>query len=351
MTAFARATAFVRPAFKRAACGLLPLLMVAVLAPDASPASAVTHAEHAAVAAPDAVPAPPDAVPAVAETSPAVAPALAPVTAATPPAATATTPRAAPAAAAVPRYGPAPRNAQSALVQRYVDAQRAGRYADAYALLTDGERAYFGDADAYRSVFAADGIVLREARILGARGDERGRVFFVRERIAFVDHAHDAQREIEAVVPIGVLGERGALRIKDPGKPYRAFAASATSSAGGLRATVKKVDFYPDRIDVVITFVNLGANFVTLLPYGKSVLRDDKGGIYRIAASKDWAITDKPLFEGVPLAPNAQYTGSLAFAAPRIGPGKRAWSLTIAPALREGGDTPFDLTVAIVPKG
>jgi hypothetical protein len=249
------------------------------------------------------------------------------------------------------RYGPAPHNAQSALVQKYVDAQRSGRYADAYALLTVGERAYFGDADAYRGVFAADGIMLRSARIVGARGDANGRVFFVRERISFVDHAHDARREIEADVPLGVLAERGALRIKDPGKPYRAFASDAGASASGLRLIVKKVDFYPGRIDVVVTFVNLGAGFVTLLPYGKSVLRDDKGGVYRIVASKDWTITDKQLFEGVPLAPNAQYTGSLAFAAPRIGAGKRAWSLTVAPALREGGDAPFDLTVDITPRG
>lgn len=260
-------------------------------------------------------------------------------------------PGAAAAGARAPRYGPAPRNAQSALVQKYVDAQRAGRYADAYALLTSGERAYFGDADSYRSVFAADGIALRAARIVGARGDERGRVFFVRERIAFTDHAHDAQREAEATVPLGVLSEGGALRIKDPGKPYRAFAADATASASGLRVTVKKVDFYPGRIDVVVTFANTGSNFVTVLPYGKSVLRDDRGGVYRIAASKDWTVTDKQLFEGVPLAPDAQYTGSLAFAAPRIGAGKRAWSLTVAPALREGGDVPFDLTVDIAPRG
>ena len=267
------------------------------------------------------------------------------------PASPAAVPSGAAAGANAPRYGPAPRNAQSALVQKYVDAQRAGRYADAYALLSAGERAYFGDAESYRSVFAADGIVLRAARIVGARGDERGRVFFVRERLAFVDHAHDARREIEAVVPLGVLGERGELRIKDPGKPYRAFAANATAAADGLRVTVKKVDFYPDRIDVVVTFANLGSNYVTVLPYGKSVLRDDQGDSYRIAATRDWTITDKHLFEGVPLAPDAQYTGSLAFAAPRLSAGKRAWSLTVAPALREGGDAPFDLTVPIVPHG
>ncbi len=266
------------------------------------------------------------------------------------PPATVPAPAALPAPAAT-TYGPAPRNAQRALVQRYLDAQRAGRYEAAYRLLSDSERAYFGDAASYRSVFDADGIELRAARIVGARGDERGRVFFVRERLAFRDYAHDARRVIEAVVPLGVLGEHGALHVKDPGKPYRAFAAQAAGSADGLRVLVKKVDFYPDRIDVVVTFVNLGDTFVTLLPYGKSVLRDDRGGIYRIAASRDWTVTDKRLFEGVPLAPNAQYTGSLAFAAPRLGAGKRTWSLTIAPALRQGGDTPFEVTVAVGPHG
>jgi hypothetical protein len=247
------------------------------------------------------------------------------------------------------QYGPAPNNAQTAVVKKYVDALRAGRYDVAFALLTDDERKYYGDAAAYRSVFAADGIVLRRASVAGARGDDRGRVYFVRERIAYVDHATDKRREVDATVPLGVLPEHGALHVKDPGKPYRAFASASAVDASGLRATVKKVDFYPDRIDVVVTFANLGDTFVTLLPYGKSVLRDDRGGVFRILATKNWTITDKPLFQGLRLAPNAQYTGSLAFTAARVGDVKRAWTLTLAPALREGGDEPFDMVVPIVP--
>ena len=255
---------------------------------------------------------------------------------------------AAPASRTV-QYGPAPNNAQTAVVKAYVNALRAGRYDVAFALLTDDERKYYGDANSYRSVFTADGIVLRRATVAGARGDDRGRVFFARERIAYIDHATDKRREVDATVPLGVLPEHGALHIKDPGKPYRAFASTSTADASGLRVTVKKVDFYPDRIDVVVTFVNLSDNYVTLLPYGKSVLRDDRGGVYRILATKNWTVTDKPLFQGVPLAPNAQYTGSLAFTAPRLGDVKRSWSVTVAPALREGADEPFDVTVPIVP--
>jgi hypothetical protein len=251
---------------------------------------------------------------------------------------------------AAPNYGPAPAGARTLVVTRYVDALRAGRYDDAYALLTDSERAYFGDAASFRSVFAADAIALRSARVLGARCSGAGAcVYFIRERMAYVDHANDATRTIEATVPIGVLSEHGALHVKDPGKPYRAFAAKATTNVSGLQVTVKKVDFYPDRIDVVVTFANLGDGFVTLLPYGKSVLRDDKGGVYRILATKDWSITDKRLYEGVPLAPNARYTGSLAFSATRLPNANRGWSLTLAPALRDGADAPFDVTIAFAP--
>ncbi len=247
-------------------------------------------------------------------------------------------------------YGPAPHNAQTAVVKRYVDALKAGRFDDAFALLTDEERAYFGNAASFKSVFDADGYVLKSAAILGARGDDRGRVYFVRERIGFVDHAADIRRELDATVPVGVLPERSGLHVKDPGKPYRAFASEATAEASGLRATVKKVDFFPDRIDVVITFTNVGDNFVTVLPYGKSVLRDDRGGVYRIVATKDWTVTDKRLYQGIPLAPNSRYTGSLAFSAGRLGEVKRTWSLTLAPSLREGSDEPFELTVPIVPR-
>ena len=247
------------------------------------------------------------------------------------------------------QYGPAPNNAQTAVVRKYVDALRANRYDVAFALLTDDERKYYGDAAAFRSAFAADGVVLRRASIAGARGDDRGRVYFVRERIAYVDHATDKLREVDATVPLGVLPEHGALHVKDPGKPYRAFASASAADVSGLRVTVKKVDFFPDRIDVVVTFANLGDNFVTLLPYGKSVLRDDRGGVYRILATKNLTITDKPLFQGVPLAPNSQYTGSLAFTASRLGDVKRSWTLTVAPALREGADEPFEVTVPIAP--
>ena len=249
---------------------------------------------------------------------------------------------------AAPRYGPVPASPQTAVVQRYVDAVRARDFDAAFALLAADERAYFGDAAAFRGVYDADGFVLQSARVLGARGDERGRVFFVRERFAYVDHASDARRVADATVPIGVLRDHGALRVKDPGKPYRAYASASSARVNDLRVTVKKVEFFADRIAVIATFTNLGDGAVTVLPYNKSVLRDDRGGAYRIVASKNWAITDKQLYVGLRLAPNAQYTGTLAFGAGRVDARALALTLTVAPALRAGGNAPFDVSVPIV---
>ena len=99
-------------------------------------------------------------------------------------------------------------------MKKYVAALRAGRFDEAYGMLTDGERKYFGDAAAYRSVFEADGFALEGAKVVGARGDDRGRVFFVRERIAYVDHASDERRVIDAARkghPIGDPLGRGHL--------------------------------------------------------------------------------------------------------------------------------------------
>ncbi|HYZ15406.1 MAG TPA: hypothetical protein VE591_03350 [Candidatus Acidoferrum sp.] len=255
-------------------------------------------------------------------------------------------------AAPSPRpYGPVPPGAQTVTVKRYVDALRAGHYDVAYALLADDERAYFRNAEAFRSIFAADGVTLREATLVGARGTDRGRVYFVREKLSYLDHKRDVTQTLEAIVPLGVLPEHGTQHIKDPGKPYRAAATTASADASGLRVTVKKIEFWPDRISLIVTFTNLSDSFVTVLPYGKSVLRDNKGSVYRLIAIKNWTVTDKQLYQGVPLAPNAQYTGSIAFTASRLDdPTARAFSLDIAPALREGADAPFDVTVAIAPR-
>jgi hypothetical protein len=249
-------------------------------------------------------------------------------------------------AAPKPKLDPAPRSAQTQTLLTFLTAMRDGRYPAAFSLLSDEGKAYYRTAANFQSVYDADAYRIEKFSILGARGDATiGRVYFVRETAKFRDHSHDLDADVTVTVPVAVIPIKGGWRIKDPGHPWRAFASTASASANGLTVTVKKLSFFERRIEAVVTFTNLGSSFVTILPYGKSVLRDNQGTIFRIIETKDWSLTDKTLFEGLRLAPNAEYTGALAFESDRLDDTPRTFTLTIAPALTEGGDAPFSLDV------
>ena len=147
------------------------------------------------------------------------------------------------AAAPPPRPDPVPANAQTQLVRRYVDALAAQRYSDAFALLDAPARAYFRNARNFASAFTADGFAIASYRLTGTRGNDAFRLYFARESIRLRDPAHDADATATVTVPYGVNGADARARIKDLGRPWRAYATSASSVAHGLRVTVKKISF------------------------------------------------------------------------------------------------------------
>ncbi|MFN2459065.1 MAG: hypothetical protein ABR591_00020 [Candidatus Velthaea sp.] len=84
-------------------------------------------------------------------------------------------------AAPAPKFDPVPRNAQTAVVERYLQAMQNGAYDQAFLLLNDEARAYYRSAANFRSIYDADGFHVKSFRLLGTRGDAmRGRVFFTR---------------------------------------------------------------------------------------------------------------------------------------------------------------------------
>jgi hypothetical protein len=256
------------------------------------------------------------------------------------------------AASAKPVAGLIPANAQTATVEAYLRAMHTQRYDDAFRLLNRAERSYYKNALNFASVYAADAYAIRAFALVGSRADgSHGRVYFARETARFRDHAHDADLVVTATVPIGVVPEADSWRIKDPGHPWRAFAAKASASGNGVTVTVKKMSFFARRIEIVVSFVNAGPRFVTILPYGRSALRDAAGQRYEIIATKDWSLTDKTLFEGLRLPPNSQYTGLLQFADERRATDSAVFSLTVAPLLIDGADEPFALNVDSIAAG
>jgi hypothetical protein len=249
------------------------------------------------------------------------------------------------AAAPAPRPAALPPGAQTELVQRYVDALRARRYTDAFAMLDDAGQAYYRSPADFASSFNADGTVVLAAAFTGARGDATFRLYCVRETLRLHDPLTDTTGTVTVTIPYGVAGTGNAARIKDLGRPWRALALYAAKSGAGLRVTVHKIAFYEHAIAIVATFANTGPGFLSLMPYGRSVLRDDAGAVYAPIVNKTWTQTDKQLFLGVHLAANAQISGVLTFASPRLDDRVRHFTLTVAPNVRDGAAAPFALDV------
>ncbi len=239
---------------------------------------------------------------------------------------------------------------QRSVLDRYLSALAAGRYDDAYALLSAGEQRYFGNARNYASAFLADRLKISNPKILRAEpGGSLGVVAFVTEHVEFFDHAHQAVLTANARVAYGLLNEHGTVRVKDPNHPWRAFdPAGASAAVGGLNVIVRKISFFTGRLEMLVTFVNTGDQTVTILPYGRSVLRDDKGNPYRLIETKLPSLTDRNLRLGLLLASGAEYTGALTFFTPdRFTPA--SLSLTVAPMLRDGADAPFEVALPPIP--
>ena len=193
------------------------------------------------------------------------------------------------------------------LVQQYVGALEDGRYGDAFALLTDLDRAYFHSAADFASIFTAGRFRIVSYRVTGAHA----RTIFVREDVRYRDPATD--RDVATTFTAGytIYGAGTVLSVDDSGKPWRAFAPRAASNAQHVRVRVKQVSFYARRLDLVLTFENLGANGVSLAPYVHGALRDDRGEAYGLIASRDPTLADQQLLHGLRLAPHARYTGQL----------------------------------------
>ncbi|MDQ6932423.1 MAG: hypothetical protein M3160_04515 [Candidatus Eremiobacteraeota bacterium] len=237
--------------------------------------------------------------------------------------------------------------AQSGALHVYLGALMHRDYGTAYAHLTGSERRYFHNARNLASVFEADHFRLRRYAVAGSIGNDARRIIFVREQFSVKDFAHNSDVTLDATVPYGILRSENHYDVKDAGHPWKALVLNVDSTNRGASVAVRKVSLFPKYVQLLLTFVNRGDGFLTILPYRKSVLKDDRGSIYRIIEAKDWRITDKQLFLGLRIAGNAQYTGFLNFGLPK---GSIAGNLhlEVAPLLRDGDAVPFSVSLPTI---
>jgi hypothetical protein len=249
---------------------------------------------------------------------------------------------------AAPPHGPA---VEVALA--YARAVGRGDYASAYRMLARGMHRYFGSVGNYASVFEAERFRASDQKAVRLVQTKTGQVVTIRENISYLNHGTQGEGHGRLVTGYVVVREAGAWRVDDAGHPYRSFVPDPSSriERDGVRLVVRELAFYPRRIELTLSFENLSSAFVTFLPYGRTLLRDQYGA-YHPLVTKNWLLTDRQLFLGLRLAPNARYTGQIDFLVDgRLDDRARSFSLNVAPALREGADQPeaFALPQITVP--
>ena len=248
--------------------------------------------------------------------------------------------------------GPPLGKLQRDILDRYITALGSGNYPAAFALLSSDEQRYFATADNFASVFRADHFKIGRYKVLRtSSAGARGVLVVVSENIEFFDYAHQSPATATARVDYGLLNESGSVKIKDPYHPWRVVVPNnASADVNKLRVTVRKISFFTGRVEFIVNFANYGDETVTLLPYGRSVLKDQSSAPYHLIATKLESLTDKNLYLGLRLAGSGQYTGALTFFTPdRFRP--KSLSLTLAPQLRDGADAPFSVDLPAIPVG
>lgn len=238
--------------------------------------------------------------------------------------------------------------AKRAVLTHFLSALASQNYVAAFALLSKPEREYFGTAENYASGYLADKAKLNTFTILGAASQGDTTVAFVSEKVAFYSYQLASPGSVTAKVAYGIVGSGSAIGIKDPYRPWRVVVPQWSATANGVTVDVRKISFYTGRVELLLSFENRGTTTVTILPYGRTVVRDDTGGVHQPIETKLRQFTDPELYKGVLLAPDARYTGAMTFFTPdRFTPA--TLSATIAPLLADGADAPFTLDLPAYP--
>ncbi len=241
---------------------------------------------------------------------------------------------------------PPPRGAAVDVALAYARAVGRSEYEKAYALLATPMQRYFGSLRNYKSVFSAERFSASDPKALRVEQAKDAQIVTLREAIVFLNHGTQQLGHGRLELRYRIVRENNAYRVDDEGHPYRSYVPEGTSvDRNGAKIIVRELAFYPRRIELALTFENDGNAFITFLPYGRTLLRDGSN-VYHPLDTRNWLLTDRQLFLGLRLAPNARYTGQIDFLTPgRLDDRARTYDLTVAPALPEGADQPIEFVL------
>ena len=251
--------------------------------------------------------------------------------------------------APTPRQSPDP--AAIAAVQSYMTAVSRGDFNAAFALLTAQQQTYFGNARNLASNAQATGFAIHSFKIIGQLSHGDIVEAMVEQNASFMDIA--TSKPVSGVVrePYFALRENGAWRVKELYQPWKSYAPNIAGAAQGIEVEVNRVEFYDKRIRLDCSIRNKSAVGVQVLPLAKTTLDDGHGA--KIPAMNDatFPLNDVGFFEGMHLLPGHSAVGFIKFPIASRTDADQTLTLTLAPAIADGGEQTFSIVVGPIRLG
>jgi hypothetical protein len=256
-------------------------------------------------------------------------------------AATAAIGRSSPAGADPPRADPAAMKT----VARYMRALAAREWQQAFDLLVPAQQRYFGSAANFASNPLSTHYAIRKYS-LGTPLVHRDVIEVpVKQWVYVLDVGTGTEIAATVNEPVFALREQSGWGVKQLYQPWKAYAPNATGTNNGVEVTVNRVEFFDRRVTLDCTIRNAGKTPVQILPLLKSTLNDGAGHVYAAMSEATFPLNDLEFFKGPRIYPSHQAVGFINFGVPEKRDETSAFTLTVGPAIEDGGAQTFSVSV------
>ncbi len=202
-------------------------------------------------------------------------------------------------------------SAVRSVVEKYYNALKGHNYESAYNLLEKNSRDYFGSLANYKSTFEVTGLSVIDYKIykidITDVAISKTVVTYEVSGVLFDEPVQEAKSYKDILIK-----ENGNWRLQANMGPYKSLAVQKSSEAKGLQVVIYAIDFYPEAVQVNLSFSNTGKDTLTVLPYNEKTTISYGEGIKIPTAELPYSV-DQNLYSGVTLEPGMRVVGFVNF--------------------------------------
>jgi len=202
-------------------------------------------------------------------------------------------------------------SAVRSVVEKYYNALKGHNYESAYNLLEKNSRDYFGSLANYKSTFEVTGLSVIDYKIykidITDVAVSKTVVTYEVSGVLFDEPVQESKSYKDILIK-----ENGNWRLQANMGPYKSLAVQKSAEEKGLQVVIYAIDFYPEAVQVNLSFSNTGKGSINVLPYNEKTSISYGDGIKIPTAELPYSV-DGNLYSGVMLEPGMRVVGFVNF--------------------------------------